>query len=70
MAGNALQRPIEGSISVDRDLTALALLRLDRVAEALDAGIAVLVGTTAVDVDSLAVAQSRQSLANRPVNDL
>lgn len=28
MAGDALQRPIEGSISVNRDLTALALLRL------------------------------------------
>lgn len=48
----------------------LALLRLDRVAEALDKGEAIHAGEQAIDVDAAAVAAYRHAAANRPVIDL
>jgi folate-binding protein YgfZ len=48
----------------------LAMVRLDRVVEALDKGGGVLVGTGAVTVDAAALAAYRSQVANRPVVDL
>ncbi len=49
---------------------ALALLRLDRVVEAFDAGTPVTVAGQHLDVDPEAIARYRRSVANRPVVDL
>jgi tRNA-modifying protein YgfZ len=48
----------------------LALLRLDRVAEAIDKGAAIECGGQSVTVDALAIARYRQSVKDRPVIDL
>ena len=48
----------------------LAMLRLDRAAEAQDAGQALMADRTEVEIDAAALASYRQSVANRPVHDL
>jgi hypothetical protein len=51
-------------------LEGLAMLRLDRVAEALDTGQAITCGGAVLSVDSVAVSAYREAVANRPVIDL
>lgn len=49
---------------------ALALLRLDRAAEAEDKGEILQAGKLKIEIDARAIARYRQSAANRPVHDL
>ena len=49
---------------------ALAMLRLDRVAEAHDTGQALRAGATPITVDSAALDRYRHTAANRPASDL
>ena len=59
-----------GKIGSVAGTVALAMLRLDRAAEAIDAGTPVLAGAQPISIDSDAIARYRQSVADRPVIDL
>lgn len=59
-----------GTIGTTTGSEALAMLRLDRVVEALDKGIAVTAGDGPVVADADALAAYRHAVATRPVIDL
>lgn len=59
-----------GTIGSVAGNVALAMLRLDRVAEALDKGQPIVAGGSAISVDAASVAAYREAVANRPVIDL
>ena len=59
-----------GTIGSAAGNQALALLRLDRVAEAIDKGATIDCGGQSVTIDALALARYRQSVKDRPVIDL
>lgn len=59
-----------GTIGTTTGTDALAMVRLDRVAEALDKGAAVTAAGAPVAVDAEALARYREAVAKRPVIDL
>lgn len=59
-----------GSVGSVDGSHALAMLRLDRAAEALDAGTPLISAGVEIDVDAEAIKRYRQSLLDRPVHDL
>lgn len=59
-----------GSVGSVAGSQALAMLRLDRAAEAQDAGTPLISAGVEIDVGAEAIRRYRQSLLNRPVHDL